>query len=229
MSEDDSSPAIHVDYSACILCDRCIRGCSEIRHNNVIARQGKGYFTTIAFDANEPMGNSSCVSCGECMVSCPTGALTNKKVLGQNLLKQIQEENGPRSKPTRSRPKTCSRCPSSRASPAPSSNSTPARSSAATHSAGEIIVREGENGSTAFYILEGDADVYLGSPRAHVTTRSEHQASSARCEASCSPKKTKNATKSAPKIPPTSASTLPSTCPTTIPIASSAPAISSAK
>jgi len=58
MSEDDTSPAIHVDYSACILCGRCIRGCSEIRHNNVIARQGKGYFTTIAFDAKEPMGNS---------------------------------------------------------------------------------------------------------------------------------------------------------------------------
>ena len=117
MSEDDTSPAIHVDYSACILCDRCIRGCSEIRHNNVIARQGKGYFTTIAFDANEPMGNSSCVTCGECMVSCPTGALTNKKVLGQNLLQQLIEENGPEpSKRSPSRPKTCSRCLSSKAS-----------------------------------------------------------------------------------------------------------------
>ena len=82
LAEDDTSPAIHVDFSACILCDRCIRGCSEIRHNNVIARQGKGYFTTIAFDANQPMSNSSCVSCGECMVSCPTGALTNKRELG---------------------------------------------------------------------------------------------------------------------------------------------------
>src|ERR1700735_805417 len=77
-TDDDSSPAIHVDFTACILCDRCIRGCAEIRHNYVIDRQGKGYFTTIAFDANQPMGNSSCVTCGECMVSCPTGALTNK-------------------------------------------------------------------------------------------------------------------------------------------------------
>ena len=86
LAEDDSSPAIHVDFSACILCDRCIRGCAEIRHNYVIARQGKGYFTTIAFDANQPMGNSTCVSCGECMVSCPTGALTNKRVLGEGRL-----------------------------------------------------------------------------------------------------------------------------------------------
>src|SRR5947209_12662787 len=75
--QDDSSLSIFVDHSACILCDRCIRGCAEIRNNNIIARAGKGYETTIAFDLNEPMGASNCVSCGECMVSCPTGALTN--------------------------------------------------------------------------------------------------------------------------------------------------------
>ncbi len=92
LADDDSNPAIHVDFSACILCDRCIRGCSEIRHNYVIARQGKGYFTTIAFDANQPMGNSSCVTCGECMVSCPTGALTNKKTLGTG---RLYPENTP--------------------------------------------------------------------------------------------------------------------------------------
>src|SRR5580700_1169334 len=82
---DESSLSIAVDYAACILCDRCVRGCSEIKHNFVIARQGKGYHAAIAFDDNQPMGNSSCVSCGECMVSCPTGALTNRRVLGQNL------------------------------------------------------------------------------------------------------------------------------------------------
>ena len=65
LADDDSSPSIHVNFAACILCDRCIRGCAEIRHNFVIARQGKGYFTTIAFDDNQPMGNSTCVSCGE--------------------------------------------------------------------------------------------------------------------------------------------------------------------
>ena len=72
------SLTIAVDHQACILCDRCIRGCNEIRHNYVLARQGKGYHAGIAFDDDKPMGNSSCVSCGECMVSCPTGALTNQ-------------------------------------------------------------------------------------------------------------------------------------------------------
>ena len=43
---------------------------------------GKGYAADIAFDLNSPMGDSTCISCGECMVSCPTGALTNKSVAG---------------------------------------------------------------------------------------------------------------------------------------------------
>src|SRR5882757_10729694 len=93
---DDSSLAIAAAHEACILCDRCIRGCDDIRSNWVLARRGKGYQAGIAFDTNLPMGNSSCVSCGECMVSCPTGALTNKRVVGTELLQQLIEENGPK-------------------------------------------------------------------------------------------------------------------------------------
>src|SRR2546426_12015159 len=79
---DDSSLAIAVDHDACILCDRCIRGCDEVKNNFVLGRMGKGYSAGIAFDLNSPMGDSTCISCGECMVSCPTGALTNKGVVG---------------------------------------------------------------------------------------------------------------------------------------------------
>ncbi|MEO6755125.1 MAG: 4Fe-4S binding protein, partial [Chthoniobacteraceae bacterium] len=73
---DASSPVFLVDHSACILCDRCIRGCDEVRGNEVIGRTGKGVTAGISFDLNEPMGNSGCVQCGECMVSCPTSAIT---------------------------------------------------------------------------------------------------------------------------------------------------------
>src|ERR1700687_2778501 len=83
--KDDSSLAIHVDHDACILCDRCIRGCNEVRDNQVLGRMGKGYNAGIAFDVTLPMANSSCISCGECMVSCPTGALTNKTVVSTAL------------------------------------------------------------------------------------------------------------------------------------------------
>jgi formate dehydrogenase major subunit len=83
--EDLSSPVIAVDHRACILCDRCIRACDEVQHNDVIGRTGKGFLARIAFDLDDPMGKSSCVSCGECMAACPTGALTNKSVAGLRL------------------------------------------------------------------------------------------------------------------------------------------------
>jgi formate dehydrogenase major subunit len=77
---DVSSPVIAVDHDSCILCDRCVRACDDIQGNDVIGRSGKGYATRIAFDLNDPMGGSSCVSCGECVAACPTGALTNKPI-----------------------------------------------------------------------------------------------------------------------------------------------------
>ena len=77
---DDSSPVIAVNHQACILCDRCIRACDDLQNNEVIGRSGKGYGTTIAFDLDNPMGESTCVSCGECSAVCPTGALVDKPI-----------------------------------------------------------------------------------------------------------------------------------------------------
>ncbi len=77
---DTSSPVFLVDHSACILCDRCVRACDEVMENNVIGRTGKGATAGIGFDLNDRMGESSCVQCGECMVSCPTSAITFKPV-----------------------------------------------------------------------------------------------------------------------------------------------------
>ncbi len=75
---DASSPVFMVDHSACILCERCIRACDDVQENHVIGRTGKGATAGIGFDLNDPMGSSTCVQCGECMVSCPTSAITFK-------------------------------------------------------------------------------------------------------------------------------------------------------
>ncbi len=80
--EDLSNPVIAVNHDACILCDRCVRACDDIQGNDVIGRSGKGYTTRIAFDLDDPMGESSCVTCGECVAACPTGALVNKPIAG---------------------------------------------------------------------------------------------------------------------------------------------------
>lgn len=158
--QDSSSLVIAVDHEACILCDRCIRGCDEIRHNDVLGRRGKGFMAGIAFDTNLPMGSSSCVSCGECMVSCPTGALTNKSVIktvlpgepvGIDELQQLpyfQKVSGTFLELNK--------------------NAVVRRH----YRKGEIVCREGEYGSTAFYIIEGQAEVYLATPMAHVNTES---------------------------------------------------------
>jgi len=73
---DVSSPVFVTDHSACVLCDRCVRACNDVKGNNIIGRAGKGAMAAIGFDLDQPMGESNCVQCGECMVSCPTSAIT---------------------------------------------------------------------------------------------------------------------------------------------------------
>ena len=158
---DDSSLVIAVDHTACILCDRCIRGCNEISNNNVIGRTGKGYEAGIAFDIDLPMGMSTCVGCGECMVSCPTGALTNRKVLDVEHAAR-RGRWGPRS---------------SKALPifeGMSGTFLDLNRGAVVRRqvrAGEIICREGDFGSTAFYILSGKVEVSIATPLGHSAAR----------------------------------------------------------
>ncbi|HEY0702549.1 MAG TPA: cyclic nucleotide-binding domain-containing protein [Candidatus Acidoferrales bacterium] len=160
---DESSMSIGVDFDACILCDRCIRGCDEIRENFVLGRMGKGETTRIAFDNNLPMGESSCVSCGECMVSCPTGALTNK------IVNQTAIAVTPDSQPVSLQ----------ELSDLPFFEGVSGTFLSLNRNAvvrrhfkrGEVICREGDYGSTAFYILEGEARVSIASPIAHVKTK----------------------------------------------------------
>ncbi|MBA4189550.1 MAG: hypothetical protein C0467_16315 [Planctomycetaceae bacterium] len=74
-----SSRTVVVDHDKCILCDRCVRACSEVKPFKVIGHTGKGYGTRISFDLDSVMGESNCVQCGECMTSCPTGALSLRR------------------------------------------------------------------------------------------------------------------------------------------------------
>lgn len=72
---DLSHPAIAVNLDACIQCTRCLRACREEQVNDVIGYAGRGSHAEIVFDIADPMGQSSCVACGECVQACPTGAL----------------------------------------------------------------------------------------------------------------------------------------------------------
>ncbi|SNS71671.1 NAD-dependent formate dehydrogenase catalytic subunit /NAD-dependent formate dehydrogenase iron-sulfur protein [Noviherbaspirillum humi] len=72
---DYSHPAISVNLDACIQCTRCLRACRDEQMNNVIGLALRGEAATIVFDMGDPMGNSTCVACGECVQACPTGAI----------------------------------------------------------------------------------------------------------------------------------------------------------
>jgi Fe-S-cluster-containing hydrogenase component 2/CRP-like cAMP-binding protein len=74
-----SSRTITVDHENCILCDRCVRACTEIKKFRIIGHTGKGNKTRISFDLDMSMDDSDCVQCGECMTNCPTGALVLKR------------------------------------------------------------------------------------------------------------------------------------------------------
>ena len=72
---DDSHVAMRVNLDACIQCNLCVRACREVQVNDVIGMAGRGHDSQIVFDMNDPMGDSTCVACGECVQACPTGAL----------------------------------------------------------------------------------------------------------------------------------------------------------
>jgi formate dehydrogenase major subunit len=74
---DLSHPAIAVNLDACIQCTRCLRACRETQVNDVIGLAQRGHYAEIVFDIGDPMGESTCVACGECVAACPTGALSN--------------------------------------------------------------------------------------------------------------------------------------------------------
>lgn len=159
---DDSSLAIAVDHDACILCDRCIRGCDEIKNNFVLGRMGKGYSAGIAFDLNAPMGDSTCISCGECMVSCPTGALTNKSVAGTSIVPGADAQS--------LTAEELHRLPVFAGVSGTFLGLNRGTIVKRRYRKGEVICREGDFGSTAFFIVEGQAQVALSTPIAHVKT-----------------------------------------------------------
>ena len=86
MEQDASHPAMFVDLSSCIQCDRCVRACREEQANDVIGVFGRGAETKIVFDTDVSMGKSTCVACGECVQACPTGALMPKSLIGSQVV-----------------------------------------------------------------------------------------------------------------------------------------------
>ena len=81
---DRSHPAMAVNLDACIQCNLCVRACREVQVNDVIGMACRGHNEKIVFDFDDPMGDSTCVACGECVQACPTGALMPSTLVDAN-------------------------------------------------------------------------------------------------------------------------------------------------
>ncbi|MGF1474765.1 MAG: formate dehydrogenase subunit alpha [Geminicoccaceae bacterium] len=81
IERDMSHVAMAVNLDACINCTLCVRACREVQVNDVIGMAYRGPGAKVVFDFDDPMGESTCVACGECVQACPTGALIEKSLV----------------------------------------------------------------------------------------------------------------------------------------------------
>ena len=80
---DDSSPFYRYDPNQCIQCGRCVEACQDLVVNEVIRIDWKRERPRVVWDADVPVGDSTCVSCGTCATVCPVDALLERPFIGR--------------------------------------------------------------------------------------------------------------------------------------------------
>ncbi len=75
---DDLSPSIVRNNAKCILCRRCTAVCQKVQNVGVIGPVKRGFHTQISCAWGDPLSDTACINCGQCIAVCPTGALTEK-------------------------------------------------------------------------------------------------------------------------------------------------------
>jgi NADH-quinone oxidoreductase subunit G len=78
---DDPNPFILRDYENCISCYRCVRVCAEQEGDYAISVKNRGFGTQITVEFDGILKDSACTFCGQCIQTCPTGALADLKAL----------------------------------------------------------------------------------------------------------------------------------------------------
>lgn len=76
---DSSSPVFIYDPNKCVLCGRCVWICREHLSIGSLGFAHRGFERIVTTFGDEPIAESECSECSECVIACPTGALTFKE------------------------------------------------------------------------------------------------------------------------------------------------------
>ena len=80
---DFTNPFFVRNYNKCILCERCVKACSELQFVHAIDFTHRGFNTKVAAPYDRSLLESTCVFCGQCVAACPVGALIEKSRIRQ--------------------------------------------------------------------------------------------------------------------------------------------------
>ena len=76
---DDKSPSIVRDFNKCVLCRRCVATCKKVQEIGAIDCANRGFESCISTANGKSLNDVNCTFCGQCIQSCPTGALHEKE------------------------------------------------------------------------------------------------------------------------------------------------------
>ncbi|MCF8234563.1 MAG: FAD-dependent oxidoreductase [Bacteroidales bacterium] len=88
---DFRHPYVEIDNNKCILCGRCVRICKEVVGANALGLVNRGYDTFVAPSMGEKLQDTYCESCGLCISTCPTGAITENVWFKPGPVKTVAE------------------------------------------------------------------------------------------------------------------------------------------
>jgi formate dehydrogenase alpha subunit len=85
----DSNEAIEYNLDKCIRCGRCIRICQEVQMDSALTFKKRASSVEVSTAFDMPLNESTCELCGQCISTCPTGALYERAAIGKGQCKDL--------------------------------------------------------------------------------------------------------------------------------------------